>query len=85
MATEFSYPLDFEQYTPAELADLIGFLDDVEAYTKGRGHIDEKRLIEQYATFKNILNNNAEEKRIDREFKRLTGISIYKTMRKITQ
>ncbi len=83
MATDFSYPLDFEVYDLDEITELIGFLDNVEAYDKAPSSVKEATLKAQYDRFCAIINNKAEEKRIDREFNALTGVSLYRVMKTI--
>jgi len=81
--SDFSYPLDFNDFDLEEITELIAFLDNVEAYAKDHSAVKETTLTEQYARFSAIINNKAEEKRIDKDFKDLTGVSLYRVMTNI--
>lgn len=82
MATETAYPIDYDQYDTTEIIALVEFLAALEDH-----HINpnprKESLIEQYKNFRTILNNKAEEKRIDDAFYQQTGIRIYAVMQTI--
>ncbi len=84
MTEHVSYPIDFDAYTTEEIEQLASFLSKVEAYhAKGHKRPTAQEMKSAYRTYRSILNNLSEEKRIDRAFERQTGISIYKTMKRI--
>lgn len=74
------YPIDYDHYDTDEIIDIVEFLNLLEQYSVDKHAVDEATLIDQYNTFKSILNNKSEEKRIDKAFQKQTDISIYKTM-----
>ncbi|MFW6319082.1 MAG: UPF0223 family protein [Bacillota bacterium] len=74
------YPIDYDHYETDEIIDIVEFLNMLERYSIDKHAVDETTLIEKYALFKSIINNKAEEKRIDKAFQQQTNISIYKTM-----
>jgi uncharacterized protein YktA (UPF0223 family) len=77
------YPIDFEAYSIDEIENLVDFLASIEAYHETSRSVSKDALVKKHQTFRNILNNKSEEKRIDRAFKKQTGISIYKTMQSL--
>ncbi len=79
---DFSYPIDYAEYDTEEITRLIAFLDYIDAIGKGRIEPDPRELRNRHREFRSIVNNKTEEKRIDRSFEKLTGVSIYKTVRK---
>ncbi len=62
--------------------DIVEFLNLLERRAMGDAVRDED-LLRRYANYRAILNNQAEEKRIDKAFEAQTGIPIYKTMKAI--
>lgn len=83
MTEPLTYPLDFDQYSIDEIEALVSFLAMIETFHETPNKISKHRLIEKHQTFQSILNNKSEEKRIDRQFKKQTGISIYRTMQSL--
>ncbi len=83
MTDTLTYPLDFEQYSIDEIESLVDFLAMIEAYHETSSRVSTQTLIEKHQIFQSILNNKSEEKRIDRQFKKQTGISIYRTMQSL--
>lgn len=79
MATETSYPIDYNAYDTTEIIALVEFLAALEAYHETPTDQVEP-LIEQYRQFRSILANKTEEKRIDEAFYKQTGIRIFHTM-----
>lgn len=78
--SEYAYPIDYEMYTTDEIIQLINFFGLIElGYEKG---INRKKLLKSYNIFKGIVNSISEEKRIDREFKKLSKYSIYSLIQK---
>jgi len=75
----YTYPLDYDTYNKDEIAIIIDFLIYVEENLK---HIDFKTLEMKYNNYRNTISSIKEEKRINKEFLALTGIDIYKTLRK---
>ena len=73
------YKIDYSLYTTEEIIDIIEFLNTLEMPQDN----NDETLLEKYTRFKNIINNQAEEKKIDQAFYKQTGISIYKTIQKL--
>ena len=83
MTNSLHYPIDFEAYSIDEIETLVDFLASIEAYHEHARSVSKDVLVKKHQTFRSILNNKAEEKRIDRDFKKQTGISIYRTMQSL--
>ena len=77
------YPIDYEQYTTEEIIKIIAFLSALETYQNHPKEVSVESLKTKYQTYRNIINNLSEEKRIDQAFEKQTNISIYQTMKKI--
>ncbi|MGM0435521.1 MAG: UPF0223 family protein [Bacillota bacterium] len=83
MTDTLHYPLDFEAYSIDEIKTLVDFLASIEAYHENTRSVSKESLVKKHQRFQSILNNKSEEKRIDRAFKKQTGISIYRTMQSL--
>ena len=75
---DYEYPLDYETYSIKEIEVLVDFLSYLEDNGK---HPDFCLFKTKYDLYRKTLNSVQEEKRIDREFEKLSGISIYRTAR----
>ena len=78
----YTYPIDFELYTKEEAVILIEFLSLIEDANEGK--VDKDKLIKKYKQFRSIINSVSTEKQLDREFEKLSGYSIYRTIKKYT-
>ena len=76
--TDYIYPLDYETYSENEIIVLVDFLAYLEDNYK---HYDYETLKKKSTLYKKTLNSIKEEKRINEEFLKLSGINIYKVLR----
>jgi uncharacterized protein YktA (UPF0223 family) len=80
LETEFNYPFDFSLYDMDEITQLIELVDRFERY-----HKDIKKYASQiktdYQTYRHILSNQVEEKRIDGLLKKELGFSIFELVK----
>lgn len=77
----YSYPIDYELFTTEEVEEIISFLSMIEdANEKKKVPFDIQK---QYKKYQQIINSKSIEKQIDRDFEKLSGYSIYNTMKKI--
>ncbi len=76
----YSYPIDYDLYSPEEVIKLVEFYALVEDANEGKEN--RELLIKRYNEFRKIVNSISIEKQIDKEFKKLSGYSIYKTIEK---
>ena len=78
----YSYPIDFELYSAEEAIILVEFLALIEDANERK--VDSQKLLKKYKQFRKIINSISAEKQLDREFEKLSGYSIYKTVKKYT-
>ncbi|MCK5761667.1 MAG: UPF0223 family protein [Candidatus Izimaplasma sp.] len=78
----YTYPIDFELYTSGEAVVLVEFLALVEDANEGK--VDSSKLLKKYKQYRSIINSVSTEKQMDREFEKISGYSIYKTINKHT-
>ncbi len=80
METEFHYPFDFPLYTPDEIATLIQAVHVFEAASLNEVYPPD--LSKWIQTYRGIIANKAEEKRLDQIFKKELGFSVYELSKK---
>ncbi|MDR2832853.1 MAG: UPF0223 family protein [Streptococcaceae bacterium] len=77
--TEYTYPLDLE-WSMDEMVKVTNFYAVVEqAYEEG---IKAENFLVKYQEFKTVIRSIAEEKRLGREFEKVSGYTIYKVVKK---
>jgi len=76
----YTYPIDYEEFTQDEIITLVEFLSMIENINEGL-KVDQKKLAKKYQQYRNIINSVSIEKQIEREFKSLSGYSIYQTIK----
>ena len=71
----YDYPLD-PYWSTEEIIDVVSLYNAVEkAYEEG---ISQDEFMKYYSRFTEIVNSKSEQKRIDEEFYKVSGYSIYK-------
>ncbi len=78
----YTYPIDYDLYTNEEAILLIEFLALIEDANEGK--VDKNLLIKKYKRFRSIINSVSTEKQMDKKFEKMSGYSIYKTIKKYT-
>ena len=78
----YTYPIDYDLYTKEEAIILIEFLALIEDANEGK--VEKDILTKKYKKFRSIINSVSTEKQMDKEFEKLSGYSIYKTIKKYT-
>ena len=76
----YSYPIDYDLYNPEEVIILVEFYALIEDANEGKAKRDI--LISKYNEFRKIVNSISMEKQLDKEFEKLSGYSIYRTIQK---
>lgn len=75
---DYNYPLDFS-WTTEEIIDVIALYNAVEkAYEQG---VDKQEFMDVYRNFKKIVDSKSEEKQLDKQFKEVSGYSIYQVVK----
>ncbi len=77
------YPIDYSLYSKEEIIDIIEFLNLLERYHDSNNAVSPTDVLKAYHIFSTIVNNKAEEKKIDAAFEKQTGFSIYKTIKEL--
>lgn len=70
------YPIDYALYTTDEIIELVGFLHLLEQEHAHPKTIPAEALQAAYTRFRDVVNNQAEEKKITKAFEKQTGIRI---------
>lgn len=78
----YTYPIDYELFTSEEVAKIIEFLSLIEDANERKVKVDPIVLSKKHQEFRKIINSIAMEKQIDRDFKKVSGYSIYQTIKK---
>jgi len=76
----YTYPIDYDQFTTDEVIVIVEFLALIEEANKSK--VDANVLSKKHQDFRNVVNSIAIEKQIDRAFEKVSGFSIYKTIKK---
>lgn len=76
----YSYPIDYDLFTPEEVIILVEFFALIEDANEGK--TNKELLMKKYNEFRKILNSLSMEKQIDKEFEKMSGYSIHKTINK---
>lgn len=80
--TQISYPIDHD-WSTEEVVKVAEFYAAVEtAYDKG---IKVGALKARHQAYKTVVDSISEDKKIDRQFEKITGFSIYRTVKKMRQ
>ncbi|AYW48704.1 hypothetical protein C7K38_10135 [Tetragenococcus osmophilus] len=74
---DYQYPLDME-WTKEEIILVVNLWQALEdSYEKG---ISAEKFLEAYQGFKTVVQSIGEERKLGREFEKLSGYSLYKTV-----
>ena len=78
----YTYPIDYEQFTQEEIVKIIEFLALIEELNEGK-KFDPHVVSRKHKEYRTIINSIAMEKTIDRDFQKVSGYSIHKTIKKL--
>ena len=78
----YSYPIDFDLFNNEEVVVLIEFLSLIEDINE-KQKIDKGLVLQKYKVYRKIVNSVALEKKMDRDFLKVSGYSIYSTIKKL--
>ena len=76
------YTIDYDMFSLEEIVKIIAFFELIEKINKKKKY-DKAKAIEKYNEYRSILNNKSLEKKYDKMLEKLTGASIYHTMKEI--
>ncbi len=77
----YTYPIDYELFTSEEIAQIIEFLSLIEDANERKVKVDPFVLSKKHQKFQKMINSKSMEKKIDRDFEKVSGYSIYKTIK----
>ena len=78
----YTYPIDYDLFTAEEVSVIIEFLSLIEDANERKVKVDPFVLSKKHQDFRALINSIAMEKKIDRDFEKVSGYSIYKTIKK---
>lgn len=78
----YTYPIDFELFNQEEVVIIIEFLSLIEDINE-KQKIDKGLVLKKYNVYRKIVNSVSLEKKIDRDFLKVSGYSIYNTIKKL--
>lgn len=78
---EIALDIDYELFTTEEIVKIFNFFSLISRTKHQRVRKDE--LVSGYKEFMNIINNKSLQKQYERKFEKVTGISIYQTMKSL--
>ena len=81
----YTYPIDYDLFTAEEVASIVEFLSLIEDANEGKVKVDVIVLSQKHKVFQNVINSKSMEKKIDRDFEKASGYSIYKTIKKYSK
>ncbi len=76
----YTYPIDYDLFTSEEVSIIIEFLSLIEDANERK--VDPIVLSKKHQEYRKIINSIAMEKQIDRDFEKVSGYSIYQTLKK---
>jgi len=77
----YTYPIDYDLYSMDEIVDIVDFLQAIELANEST--IDSALLLKKYEKYRKIIKSISMEKQIDKQFQKVSGYSIYQTIKKI--
>ena len=80
----YSYKIDYELFTVEEVSAIVDFLSLIEDANEKK-NVNLTVLSQKHKDFQNIVNSKSMEKKIDRDFEKTSGYSIYKTIKKFSK
>lgn len=79
---DYSYPLD-NDWTTEEMLIVVELWAALEnAY---EGGVETEVFMEKYRDFKTVVKSIGEEKRLGKEFEKVSGYSLYRTLQQAKQ
>lgn len=77
----YSYPIDYTEFDSDEVTVLVEFFSLIEDANEGK--VNKNVLLKKYNEYRSILNSASYEKTVERDFMKVSGYSIFKTIKKI--
>ena len=77
----YSSPIDYIEFDSDEVTVLVEFFSLIEDANEGK--VNKSILLKKYNEYRTILNSNSYEKKMERDFLKVSGYSIFNTIKKI--
>ena len=77
----YSYPIDYDLFTQTEIVTLVEFFSLIE--DANEGNVNVEKLFSLYNEYRNIINSASLEKQMDKDFEKVSGYSIYQTLKNL--
>ena len=77
------YVIDYDMFSLEEIVKIVSFFELIEKINNHKKY-DKAKAIEKYNEYRTILNNKSLEKKYDKMLEKLTGASIYHTIKEIS-
>lgn len=74
--TELALEIDYELFTTEEIVKIFNFYSFISRTKNYRAK--QAEIINNYNEYRNIINNQSLQKKYDKTFEKVTGISIYR-------
>ncbi len=74
--TELAIDIDYDLFTTEEIVKIFNFYSFMSRTKNHKFKAEE--IINNYNEYRHIINNQSLQKKYDRNFEKVTGISIYK-------
>ncbi len=78
----YTYPIDFDLFNSEEVIIIIDFLSLIEDINE-KQKIDKNLVLKKYSVYRKLINSVSLEKKMDRDFLKVSGYSIYNTIKKL--
>ena len=78
--SNYNYPIDYDLFDSEEIVKLVEFFALIEDANERRVNADV--LSAKHKEFRKLINSISLEKKIDRDFEKVSGYSIFKTINK---
>ncbi len=76
----YMYPIDYSLFNEKEIVIIVEFLALIE--DANTGNVKKEYLLRKYQEYRKVINSISIEKQIDKDFEKVSGFSIYKTIKK---
>lgn len=80
--SQYDFEIDYELFNTDEIVKIFNFFGLI--LKNAKRPVNKDLLLKEYNEYRRILNNKSLEKQYDKNFEKKTGISIYKTISKIS-
>ena len=80
--SQYDFEIDYDLFNTDEIVKIFNFFGLI---LKNAKHpVNKELLLNEYKEYRKILNNKSLEKQYDKNFEKKTGISIFRTISKIS-